>query len=317
MPEGCHGCRGCARKVLGERHAAAYATTNAAEIIDDPAIKLVFIASNHASHAPYAVQALDAGKHVHIEKPHAVSEQQLTELTAAMRRNPDQLVFLGFNRTRSPSYARLLHELNGESGPAMINWFVAGHEIQDDHWYFGEKEGGRILGNLCHWTDLTLNIVGLDKAFPCRVVPLSTRDAKSDFVTSFGFADGSLATISFSAKGHTFDGVRETLNLHRGDVLAEIKDFGLLSIARGARRKKIRLLFRDHGHKANILNTYKGALECDPRRAASERYVTATAQLFLAVREAHRTNCTVQVDLLPETDVQTVPSAAALAAAAA
>lgn len=280
---------------FASHYCAAFATTEASEIMDDPLISLVYVASNHASHAPYAIQALDSGKHVHIEKPHVVTRVESQLLAEAMRRNPGQLVFLGFNRPRSTLFARLMRELAREHGPSMINWFVAGHEIQDDHWYFSEEEGGRILGNLCHWTDLTLEIVGQENAFPCRVVPVSAPHAKSDFVTSFEFADGSLATITFSAKGHTFEGVRETLNLHKGNLLAEIKDFGSLSIVRGTERKRIRTLFRDHGHQSNIINSYAGAVLGEDKRAPGGQSICATADLFLAVREAHEKNAAVKV----------------------
>jgi predicted dehydrogenase len=280
---------------LATRYQAAYATTTMDTIIEDPAIRLVYIASNHASHAEYAIAALDAGKHVHIEKPHVVSADQLQRLTAAMQRNPAQHVFLGFNRPRSDLFKRLMQELAQEAGPAMINWFVAGHAIDSDHWYFSEEEGGRILGNLCHWTDLTMTMVGLDAAFPCRVIPSAIPNAKSDFVTSYEFANGSLAVISFSAKGHTFDGVRETLNVHRGDLLAELKDFKTLSLVRGAKRSTVRALTRDHGHKANILNSYAGAVQGDATKAPSALSIVATAALFLATREAHVTNQPVTV----------------------
>lgn len=272
---------------LVSRYEAAYATIDPQGIIDDPKIDLVFIASNHATHAPYAVAALDAGKDVHIEKPHVVTGAQLADLKAAMERNPARRVYLGFNRPRSNHFARLREELMKESGPVMINWFIAGHEIADGHWYFDEAEGGRILGNLCHWSDLTLEIVGLDNAFPCRIVPCSPADSKSDFVTSIEFADGSMAALTFSAKGHTFEGVREILNLHRGDLLAEVKDFKSISVVRGADRKTYTSRRRDHGHKANIVNSYDGTRRSEHGNAAELRHVVATAELFLKIREAH------------------------------
>ena len=76
---------------------------------------------------------------------------------------------------------------------------------------FDESEGGRVLGNLCHWTDLTLQLVGLESAFPCQIVPSAPPGSKFDFIVSLIFADRSCATITFSAKGHTFEGVREVL----------------------------------------------------------------------------------------------------------
>ena len=289
--------RGCIRaamdieparaRSLVRHYNAAYATTDPAEIINDPKIDLIFIASNHASHAPYAVAALDAGKDVHIEKPHVVTPQQLVDLVATMKSNPDRKVYLGFNRPRSEHFRRLRTELMKEDGPSMVNWFIAGHAIEDGHWYFDESEGGRILGNLCHWSDLTLEIVGLEKAFPCRIVPCSPLGAKSDFVTSIEFADGSLAALTFSAKGHTFEGVREILNLHRGDLLAEIKDFKSVSIVRGASRRRYKSWYRDHGHKANIVNSYMGTCKGEEGRALDLAHVAATAELFLKIREAH------------------------------
>ncbi len=275
-----------ARSMVSQ-YKAAYATTEAQHIIDDPHIELVFIASNHASHATYAVAAIDAGKDVHIEKPHVVTPEQLAQLNEAMKRNPDRKIYLGFNRPRSDHFMRLRSELAKETGPMMINWFIAGHEIADGHWYFDEAEGGRILGNLCHWSDLTLEMVGLENAFPCRIVPCSSEGAKSDFITSIEFADGSMASLTFSAKGHTFEGVREILNLHRGDLLAEIKDFKSTSIVRGASRRKYSSWRRDHGHKANIVNSYNGTRLGEAARGGDLRYVAATAELFLKIREAH------------------------------
>jgi predicted dehydrogenase len=272
---------------LVKRYRAAYATTSAQQIIDDPMIDLVYIASNHASHSPYAVAALEGGKDVHIEKPHVVSPEQLEELVAAMQRNPHRKVYLGFNRPRSSLFKQLRRELAKEEGPSMINWFIAGHAIEEGHWYFDETEGGRILGNLCHWSDLTLEIVGLRNAFPCRIVPCSPVGAKSDFVTSLQFGDGSMAALTFSAKGHTFEGVREILNLHRGDLLAEIRDFKSLSIARGAHRRRYSNWFRDHGHRANIVNSYNGTRMGEAGNASELAYVAATAELFLRIRQAH------------------------------
>lgn len=68
---------------LFERYRADYHTTDADEVLSDPAIDLVYVASNHASHAEYAIAAIEAGKAVHIEKPHVVDEDQLRRLLAA------------------------------------------------------------------------------------------------------------------------------------------------------------------------------------------------------------------------------------------
>ena len=278
---------------LCKAYRGAYAVADWREILADPQVKIVFIASNHASHAEYAVACMEAGKHVHIEKPHVVTEDQLDRLVAAMRQYPQSKVFLGFNRPRSRLFGRLQELLSKESGPLMINWFIAGHEIPEGHWYFDEKEGGRVLGNLCHWTDLTLHLVTMEKAFPCKVVPATAAGAKSDFVVSVVFADGSCASITFSAKGHTFEGVREVLNVHKGNVLANLTDFQTLIVDVVEKKKKVTLRHRDHGHEANFTHSLGGLEHGVPGEDLT--YVAATARFFLAIRQAIESGETVEV----------------------
>jgi len=269
---------------LCKAYGGSYAVADWKEITEDPRVKIVFIASNHASHAEYAEACIEAGKHVHIEKPHVVNQEQLDRLLAAMRRYPQSKVFLGFNRPRSRLFRELQEVLASEPGPLMVNWFIAGHEISDDHWYFDEKEGGRVLGNLSHWTDLTLHLVTLEKAFPCTIIPATPAGAKSDFVVSIIFADQSCASITFSAKGPTFEGVREVLNVHKGNVLANLADFQTLACEVIEKKAKKKLRFRDHGHEANIVHSVAASEEDEGGEAAS--YVDATARFFLAIRQA-------------------------------
>lgn len=272
-----------------------YATEDVAEIIADPNVKIVFIASNHASHAEYAISCIEHGKSVHIEKPHVVDNQQLERLIKAIKNNPHVNVYLGFNRFKSKLFKKLQTFLKQEQGPMMINWFIAGHAIQDDHWYFDEKEGGRVLGNLCHWTDLTLHLVSFTKAFPCQIIPATPNNSKSDFVVSVIFADRSCASITFSAKGHTFEGVKEVLNVHRGNLVANITDFQKLTCELVQKKIKTRTLYRDHGHKANILNSITNFEIFDA--GESIEYIEQTAKFFLAIRQAIDTNQIVEFGL--------------------
>jgi predicted dehydrogenase len=196
------------------------------------------------------------------------------------------MIFLGFNRPRSALFQRVMAALGSQSGPLMVNWFIAGHKIPDDHWYYSEAEGGRILGNLCHWTDLTLHMVGFENAFPCEISAISAPGSKADFSVSILFADKSMAGITFSAKGDTFEGVKEVLNVHRGDVILSMADFHTLRIVQGHLRQKFQGLFRDHGHGANILNSFEAVRGGDRTKSVSIAQSEATARLFLGVAEA-------------------------------
>lgn len=267
---------------LFERYDLDYFTDDAERILDDPAIDLVYIASNHASHAEYAIEALGRGKHVHIEKPHVVDDDQLTRLCAAMEAS-DGRVRLGFNRPDSDFGRAISEELARQPGAAVFNWFVAGHEIPPDHWYFKDEEGGRILGNLCHWTDFVQQLVPREHRFPVTIIPARAEASDSNIAVSYVFADGTIAVITFSAKGHTFEGVKERFAAHKADALITLDDFQRMTIEVGAEKRTVRGLYRDHGHERAIIASY--ALSKDGPGVDVD-YVRETGTLFLRTREA-------------------------------
>lgn len=280
---------------LYQQYGLRYYTDQAEKIISDPLIELVYIASNHATHAEYAINAIMAGKDVHIEKPHCVTEDQLQRLLIAMREGSGRVLSLGYNRPTSKIGQKIKRTLASQTGETMLNWFVAGHELDPSHWYFQDAEGGRILGNLCHWTDFSYQMIAGKDRYPLKIIP--TRSAKSDcdIAVSYVFGDGSIAAITFSAKGHTFEGVREKLAAHKGDVLVSMDDFKDLTIE--VVEKKIRPwhLFRDHGHERSICSSYEISQD-KGKSGLSEGYVWESAQLFLATRTALESDSEVVIN---------------------
>ncbi|MFZ0963029.1 MAG: Gfo/Idh/MocA family oxidoreductase [Terriglobia bacterium] len=280
-------------------------TDSADELLANPAIRLVYIASNHSSHAEYAVAALRHGKDVYIEKPHVVSAHQLKRLVAVMA-EPAGKVFLGFNRPGSRFGMLIRSHLENESGPGMYNWFVAGHDIDPGHWYFREEEGGRVLGNLCHWTDFILRLMPMESCYPIRVNPTRAEKSDSDIAVTFTFADGTIAIITFSAMGHTFEGVRERFNAHKGNCLVSMDDFRRLTIDIGPQKKTYFNWYRDHGHARNILSAFESVRKNLPYdRAAQISCVWNTGWLFLKTKEALESCREITIDSLPalETEV--------------
>jgi predicted dehydrogenase len=271
---------------LYQDYGLSYYTDDAGRIVEDPEIDLVYIASNHASHAEYAISALERGKSVHIEKPHVVNRDQLVRLCRAMQASRGR-VNLGFNRPNSRVGRRIKRALDSQSGPSMLNWFVAGHHIDPEHWYFKAEEGGRVLGNLCHWIDFIYRMTDPSARYPIRISP--TRGAKSDtdIAVTYLFGDGTIGIITFSAKGHTFEGVRESFSAHRGNVLIAMSDFKQMCIENVAHKERNRALFRDHGHEETIRKSYAMSSKAGASFGGSEvAYVWETAELFLATREA-------------------------------
>lgn len=270
---------------LSKRFKADYYTTDAERLLDDDQIDMIFIASNHASHAEYAIEALRRGKHVHIEKPHVIDRDQLERLTEAMAQSSTK-VALGFNRPDSVLGQAVRQSLASQSGPSMMNWFVAGHELAADHWYFNEKEGGRVLGNLCHWTDFVYQMVDAADRYPLRIVPARSVKSDCDIAVSYIFGDGTISIITFSAKGHTFEGVRERFSAHRGDILLALEDFKSVVIEKREVRTRKSLRYRDHGHENRITTSYEMSRPGSTTMSCTAQYVWETADLFLATKQA-------------------------------
>lgn len=237
------------------RHYGGYgAAESYEEILADPKVRLVFIAASFEKHAEFAIRALTAGKSVHVEKPHVTSFEQLRALVNAMKANPGKL-HLGFNRPRSPHYRLARGLIDAEAGPMMLAWSIVGHRIPDDHWYYSAQAGGRVLGNLVHWTDVTLRLLASQKPFPVEISPMVPADPRANFVLSMKFSDDSLACITFSAKEEPFDGVREQLFVHKGNLVLRMTDFQRTEYDVDDRRKRFRTWFRQQGHRENIANS--------------------------------------------------------------
>jgi predicted dehydrogenase len=277
--------------------AASYASyykiplyTNSADaIITDNNIRMVYIASNHATHAEYAIRALEHGKDVYIEKPHVVSMDQLHRLHTAMRKS-DGKVFLGFNRPGSRFGSLIRKYCAAESGEGMYNWFVAGHVIDPDHWYFSPGEGGRVLGNLCHWTDFTIRLVP-GKKFPITITPTRYIKSDCDIAVTYLFGDGSVGAITFSSKGHTFEGVKESFRAQKGNVLITMDDFKRLTIEVIDKKRKQVNFYRDHGHCKNIVTAYNNVHENGTYHRENElSHILNTAWLFLSTKESLENN---------------------------
>lgn len=282
---------------LFEEYDADYYTDDPRRILDDPYIDLIFIASNHASHARYAVEALRAGKSVHIEKPHAVHRSDLEELCRAIRAGVGR-VTLGFNRPASILTKELVRHLAAQPGPGVYSWFVVGHSIPPDHWYMLPAEGGRVVGNLCHWSDFLLRLVPPDGRYPITISPARAAVSDNDLVVSYVFGDGTVASIAFTAKGHTFEGVREWFSAHQGDGIMSLVDFQSLTVEVVARKTRKRLRYRDQGHAATVRRSYAlvrpvdGHL--DPGWSVDD--VWQTGMLYLETRRALEENRMIAID---------------------
>ena len=173
------------------------------DVITDSAIDTVFILTRHDSHAPLVVRALEAGKHVFVEKPLALSEADVDQIESAASAS-DRLLMVGFNRRFAPLTREVVRHVSARGGPLVVNIVVNAGSIPRNHWTQDpEIGGGRIAGEACHFIDLARALVG-HAITRIDVASAATRGGEPiDDLTSLvmRFVDGSMATIAYLANG--------------------------------------------------------------------------------------------------------------------
>ena len=186
----------------GERLGFERAVSGADAAVDDPEVGVVVIATPHDSHAALAAQALRAGKHVFCEKPLALTMEELQEVEDAVAAGGGVL-WVGFNRRSSEAVAVVRDHFARAGGPLVVNYRVNTEHLAPDHWYNDRRQGGRLLGEVCHFVDTCAAIVGA----PAGSVQAFASDSgerllAGDFVLALSYPDGSVATISYASAGH-------------------------------------------------------------------------------------------------------------------
>ncbi|MFN3682009.1 MAG: Gfo/Idh/MocA family protein [Nitrospira sp.] len=232
---------------------------SADELLTMPGLRLVYIASNHSSHAPYAAKALLRGLDVYVEKPIAVEMTQLVEMLGAKRAS-GRAVYAGYNRPFSAAIRdlRAVLPIRQESG-FSIHCFVAGHQIGSEHWYRLPSEGTRVCGNLGHWLDLMVHILAW-RGLPDQVqIVLSSADPKEpddNFVVTIATDRNDIFSVMLSSRSEPFEGIYESIHVQHGDVTCHIDDFRRMTIHNGPQIIKRRYWPKDVGHRAAILQPF-------------------------------------------------------------
>lgn len=221
--------RGLSARHLAERHGVGVVAANVDDLLTVDGVDTVFILSRHDSHGSLTAQALRAGKNVFVEKPLALSDAELDDITSALAQTQGHL-WVGFNRRHAEAVRTVISMLPRGSGPLIANYRVSAGRLPDAHWYKDRRQGGRLLGEVCHFVDVISWIVG---SAPLRVVAMGGGAGETltqeDLVVMVSYADGSLATITYAENGHPSTPKERLEILGRGHS-ALIDDFKRLTI---------------------------------------------------------------------------------------
>ena len=193
-------------KSVGMQYEAGYCTTRFEDLLEDAEVDLVMVTTRHDLHAPMALQALRAGKHVFVEKPLGLREEQIDEIERFYTEQANgPLLMVGYNRRFSPAAQAVKRVLEGRTTPILVNYRMNAGFIPPDHWVHGPEGGGRNLGEACHIYDLFNALVGEHPVVDVQASAVHPRGEpwrrNDNFVATLRYADGSVCTLTYTSMG--------------------------------------------------------------------------------------------------------------------
>ena len=244
--EGIVTAEGNMSRFVANKYGFNYCADKPESLLNDKNIGSVFILTRHNTHADYAIKSLNAGKNVVVEKPLAMSFEELENVRIAYEKT-DKGLMLGFNRRFSPFIENVMKTF--EPGQKKsINIRVNAGTVPSDHWVHDpEIGGGRIIGEVCHFIDLACYIAN-SKAKSLQAYALSTSPSLQDTVTiNIEFRNGSIANISYYSNGNS-KVAKERIEIFSNGTTCLIDDFKRMKISGENGVKKIKAKGQDKGH---------------------------------------------------------------------
>lgn len=280
--------------VHGEKAGFAEATTDTQAMIDNPAINTIAVVTRHNSHARFVSAALRAGKHVFVEKPLAITLDELAEVEqayAAAQEKGGAHLMVGFNRRFSPQVQKMKSLLASVNEPKTFIMTMNAGAIPADHWTQDhEVGGGRIIGEACHFIDLMRFLAG------SQVVSVQARrmgDSPAVAVTedkasiTLGFADGSFGTILYLANGAA-SFPKERVEVFAAGRVLQLDNFRKLKGYGWPGFKKMNLWKQDKGQNACAAE-FLGAIENGVPTPISPEEIFEVARVTIQATDILRT----------------------------
>ncbi len=247
--------RGLSAKRVADQFAFAACSSDPSVIFADPDCDAVFITTRHSLHARLVEAALDAGKSVYVEKPLCVTLEELDALESAWKRHPLPVV-VGFNRRWAPATLAVRKFLAGDArDPLRIRYTVRAGVLPADHWLSDPVEGGRIVGEACHFVDWCMALVAapLDRLF----ASLRGAAPNHSLQATLDFSGGSQASIAYdSSPAHSLP--KEHIEVSSGNRIAIIEDFRSVTFHSAKGRK--RCYFHGKGQQEMLASAIGGFL---------------------------------------------------------
>ncbi|PIK15121.1 Gfo/Idh/MocA family oxidoreductase [Halobacteriovorax sp. JY17] len=218
-----------------KQFAAEYSSTDFNDVLNDEDINTVVIATRHNLHGKMALEALKSGKNVLLEKPLTIFEDEFREIKDYFSKREETPVLLtGYNRRFSPYVQKIRSLLKNRTNPMIINYKMNAGFLPKDHWTLSPEEGGgRNIGEACHIYDVFTFLT--DSEFTSvtvqNICPKTEHySSKDNFVATFKFKDGSVATLTYTAIGNK-EFPKESMEVFCDGLVVSLNDYKKLEVS--------------------------------------------------------------------------------------
>lgn len=288
-----NGARG---KSYARRFGASYCCSEYDEILGDPEIDVVLVLSRNQEHFRQALTALEAGKHVFVEKPMALTEGECRSLWRAAEKSPG-LLTVGFNRRFAPFYVEQKRALAGRAAPAVLSCRVSSPGISGSFWMADPAIGGAILGEACHFVDLMTWLLDSEPvSVSAYSLPAGAREpiGENNLVASFRFADGSVGNLTYCTVGSA-RGAGERVEAFAQGLSVRVEDFRRFTCEARLRRRRSSW-WPDKGYAAQLAS-FVAAIRGGTPPAVGVRDGARATLGCLRMLESARTLAPCEIDL--------------------
>jgi predicted dehydrogenase/threonine dehydrogenase-like Zn-dependent dehydrogenase len=263
-------------RMVAQKYNIPDVTTVAQEVLDDDAIRMVFIMTRHDTHAGLVTEALRRGKMVYVEKPLAVNQEQLDQIEEALRRSPAPWLMVGFNRVFSP-HAEFLRKHFAHS-PHFLLFRVNAGTLPAGHWSRDAGQGGRWIGEGCHFLHFARHWFAADpRGFAVSGIPMRGEDPLDNLSLFLDFGEAGTFNLLYTSRGAK-KYPKEHLEVWGEGKTAILEDFRKTTVFPG--KKAHRSSGQDKGIDTEIARTLQAALKGEPPPLDVEELLSTHRLLF-------------------------------------
>jgi len=267
---------------LAKKYNFNFSTTDYNSILNDSNVDLVLVTTRHNNHADLVVEGLKNNKNVFVEKPLAITLEQLIKIENAYKENGyKNAIHVGFNRRFSP-HAQKLKTVLGTAPMNIIATMNAGN-IPSNVWVHDRQiGGGRIIGEACHFIDLITFLTGSKvKAVCMNAMGINPQENTDNATILLQYENGSTGVINYFANGSkSYE--KERIEVYSQERTAIITNFRKLETF-GFKNLKSFKTALDKGHKTQFEKLVETTTNGGNPLIPFEEIVNTTKASFAAI----------------------------------